>query len=53
MRTLVQQGAIPAGRATATWDGTNSRGERVVAGVYFVRFTSAGQRASGKVVRID
>jgi hypothetical protein len=52
VRTLVQ-GAVAPGRYAATWDGANSRGERVSAGVYFVRFVSAGHHASGKVVRLN
>ena len=31
------RGAMPAGRHTAAWDGTDGSGDRVPSGVYFVR----------------
>jgi Zn-dependent metalloprotease len=52
VRTLVDEELAP-GRYSAVWDGTNSRGERAGAGVYLIRFTTAGQHASGKVVRLN
>jgi YD repeat-containing protein len=37
VRTLVN-GVLPAGRYTATWDGTDDLGRRVASGFYFARF---------------
>jgi hypothetical protein len=31
-------GVLPAGRYTATWDGTDDLGRRVASGFYFARF---------------
>jgi hypothetical protein len=52
VKTLVD-GPLPPGLYSAVWDGTNTRGERTGAGVYFVRFTTIHQQASGKIVRLN
>ena len=41
-----------AGRNERAWDGTNAAGDRVASGVYFVRVTSGGEAATGKVVLV-
>jgi hypothetical protein len=40
---LLQRGAFPPGTRSVTWDGRDDRGRTVPAGVYFVRFRSAGR----------
>jgi hypothetical protein len=40
---LLQHGAYPPGTRTVSWDGRDDRGRTVQAGVYFVRFRSAGR----------
>jgi hypothetical protein len=42
VRRLVQ-GAMPAGRHRAAWDGKDSRGSRVASGVYWFRLKAAGE----------
>jgi flagellar hook assembly protein FlgD len=42
VRRLVQ-GAMPAGRHRAAWDGKDSRGARVASGVYWFRLKAAGE----------
>jgi len=42
-----------AGHARAFWDGTNRGGERVSAGVYFVRWDAGDRSAAGKIVLVD
>jgi flagellar hook assembly protein FlgD len=49
VRTLVDQDAAP-GSFVARWDGRSDDGARSVAGVYFVRLSSAGQTTERKVV---
>jgi hypothetical protein len=44
--------AVPEGSA-ASWDGRDDGGERVAAGVYFVRVDSPTGRRTGRVVRVD
>jgi hypothetical protein len=39
-----------AGTHTARWDGRNSRGERLAAGVYFARLVAGGEVRSEKLV---
>jgi hypothetical protein len=41
-----------AGRNERAWDGTNSNGDDVASGVYFVRVTAGGESAAGKVVLV-
>jgi hypothetical protein len=49
---VVKDGFERAGRHVLGWDGTNGRGSRVAAGVYFVRVTAAGDTRSSKIVRL-
>ncbi len=42
-----------AGHARASWDGTDRGGQRVAAGVYFVRWDAGERSAAGKVVLVD
>jgi subtilisin family serine protease len=52
VRSLVD-GARPAGRQSATWDGRDDGGRRARSGVYFARI-EAGSRSSGtKLVLLD
>lgn len=48
VRTLAD-GLFEAGRHEISWDGRDSRGLSVDAGLYFVRLTSAGQARSRKL----
>jgi hypothetical protein len=49
VRELVN-GQRRAGVASVTWDGTNSSGARLGAGLYIVRFTASGIRESQRLV---
>ncbi|HVP58342.1 MAG TPA: T9SS type A sorting domain-containing protein, partial [bacterium] len=49
VRSLID-GASPAGEYRIDWNGTNSTGERVGAGVYFMRLETRGGSAVSKVV---
>ena len=40
-------------RDAFTWDGRDDTGERVAAGVYFLRVDSSGGRRTGRVIRVD
>ena len=48
VRTL-ESGVREAGRYRSDWDGRDSRGTHVAAGVYFFRLTSAGEAVTRKV----
>jgi len=48
VRSLVDE-ALPPGPATVTWDGTDARGQRAAAGVYFLRLGSGGGSRTVKV----
>ena len=48
IRTLVE-GAQPAGRHAASWDGRDSGGRRAAAGVYFIRMKSDTLRETKKI----
>lgn len=52
VRTLVD-GERAAGSHAATWDGRDDAGRTAGAGVYFVRATSAGERTSRKLAKLD
>jgi flagellar hook assembly protein FlgD len=41
-----------AGDHTVVWDGTDSRGEALAAGLYFVMLDGGDRRAVSKVVRL-
>jgi parallel beta-helix repeat protein len=43
-------GAAGPGEKTATWDATNTNGERVASGVYFYRLTAPGFQRTMKLV---
>ena len=47
---VLERGARRAGRHTVSWDGTDSAGRRVSAGVYFVRMKAETGAASRRVV---
>jgi hypothetical protein len=47
---LLRPAPTGANRLLATWDGTDQRGVRAEAGVYFVRWLEGGVRASARVV---
>ncbi|MBI4720536.1 MAG: M36 family metallopeptidase [Chitinivibrionia bacterium] len=49
LRTLVDGPQSP-GTKTASWDGTNERGERVASGVYFCRMTAPGYVGQRKLI---
>ncbi|MGA9117604.1 MAG: alpha-amylase family glycosyl hydrolase [Bacteroidota bacterium] len=49
VRTL-RDGAFPAGRFAAVWDGTNDAGEPVSSGVYIYRLTAEGGGGSPAVL---
>jgi len=52
VRTLVPGDTYAAGPQTIAWDGRDDHGERVGAGVYFVRLTAAGENRQGRMVRL-
>jgi len=51
VRTLVDK-CIPGGRHEVLWDGTDNTGRSVGAGVYLCLLETAGQRDTGKLVRL-
>lgn len=51
--TTLLEGDIPAGRRSLIWDGTDARGRRVNAGVYWMRASTNNSRATQRVVRLD
>jgi hypothetical protein len=46
------EGQLPAGGERLIWDGTDTSGQRVSSGVYFVRLESEGESRASKVVLI-
>lgn len=52
IRTLFD-GEAHAGVNERTWDGTNDSGERVPAGLYFLRISASGHRDSRRIIVID
>jgi hypothetical protein len=44
---------MPAGRHAVTWDGTNQRGRRVGAGVYFSRVSAGGVSKAQRLVKLN
>jgi hypothetical protein len=50
IRTLAEARDFPAGNHRLIWDGTDDRGRRAKAGVYFFRVASAGARAIRKTI---
>lgn len=51
VRMLASQ--AEAGRAVASWDGRDSRGNPVASGVYFFRWDDGRNRAAGKVLIVN
>ncbi len=49
VRALVD-GARPAGRWQAAWDGQDDSGRRAASGVYFCRLTASGESATTRIV---
>jgi hypothetical protein len=49
VRTLVEGRAV-AGAGSVAWDGTGARGEKVPAGVYFVRMISGAHEVTRRIV---
>jgi hypothetical protein len=49
VRTLVE-GRRVAGAGSVAWDGTGARGEKVPAGVYFVRMVSGAHEVTRRIV---
>jgi hypothetical protein len=49
----IDSGVYGAGTRTVTWDGLDSEGRRVSAGVYFLRSESAGHKRSLKVMVVN
>jgi predicted outer membrane repeat protein len=49
VRTLLR-GAVPEGRQTLSWDGTDDAGRRVASGVYFCTAAFGNEEVSHKVV---
>jgi len=52
VKTL-EDGVLPAGRHTRSWDGTNLAGGRAANGVYLVRLSAPGAEAKQKVVLLE
>jgi hypothetical protein len=48
----VFEGAAPAGRTNAAWDGRDDHGRAAPAGAYFSRLTFGNEERIGKVVRL-
>ncbi len=51
VRTLVDE-VLPAGEQRVAWDGRDSGGRPVAAGVYFYRVEAGGERQARRMVRI-
>jgi len=52
IRTLVD-GNVPSGDRTATWNGTDARGNPVSPGVYFCRLEAGGKVLTKKMVLVE
>jgi hypothetical protein len=52
VKRLVDQW-LPAGNHAVTWDGTDARGARTGAGVYFTRIVSNDLRATQRLVKLN
>jgi hypothetical protein len=51
--TRLVKGEQPAGHHSVHWNGTDARGHRVAAGVYFCRLTASGYSAVSKMIRLQ
>ncbi len=49
---VLREGAHEAGSFVATWDGRDSRGRAVAAGVYLARIRSADHSEARQLVRL-
>ena len=49
-RAVLAEGLADAGRRALRWDGRDTRGARLAAGVYFVRLAFAGRVETQKLV---
>jgi len=47
---VLYDGPASSGPHAVTWDGTDSRGEKVASGVYVVHLETSGERSSKKVI---
>jgi flagellar hook assembly protein FlgD len=47
---VVGEAAYPAGHRKVSWDGTNSRCDRVAAGMYLVQIEADGKEALTKAI---
>lgn len=47
---LLKDEVLPIGEYSVVWDGTNSRGERLASGIYFVRLEVGASRFTRKMV---
>ncbi|HAH31938.1 MAG TPA: hypothetical protein DCL44_06460 [Elusimicrobia bacterium] len=43
------EGAVPAGKGTVDWDGTNANGSKVASGIYYVKANGPGLRNVEKI----
>lgn len=50
VRTLLDADALEAGPQEATWDGRGDRGERLAAGLYFLRLSAGGEARTLKLI---
>jgi hypothetical protein len=50
VKTLVPDGEVAAGEHVATWDGTDDRGARVPAGVYFGALAAGGRTETRRLL---
>ena len=48
--STIAEGDFPAGYYVATWDGMTDDGQKVAAGLYFVKVSTAGRTNSLKLV---
>jgi len=46
----VIDGELPTGRHTVTWDGVDSAGQKVSAGIYFYRLTAGENESTRKMI---
>jgi flagellar hook assembly protein FlgD len=51
--SILSDEEMQAAEHTLVWDGTDSTGSPVAAGVYFCRLQAAGQTVTQKMLRIE
>ena len=49
----IVNGWLPAGESVVTWDGRDTGGARVPAGVYFARFEGVDRAIMRRIVRVE